>query len=126
MKENNLENKDVKKLIRKRKKKTKVSPIEKEIKLLIETGKVIIGSKKGIRELLVGNPKAVIYASNIPKELISDIEYYADEAKIIRLKFPGTSLELGKLCGKPFPVSLITVYSEGESNLSKLKEFTSK
>ncbi len=120
------EEKKVKKLVRKRKKKTKVSPVEKEIRLLIETGKVLIGSRKGLRELLVGNPKAVIYASNIPEELINDIEYYADEGNITRLKFPGTSLELGKLCGKPFPVSLITVYDEGESNLSKLKKLTSK
>ncbi len=126
MEEEKVEKKKVKRLVRKRKKKSKVSPIEKEIRLLIETGKVLIGSRQGIRELLIGNPKAVIYASNIPKELILDIEYYADEGDIIKLRFPGTSLELGKLCGKPFPVSLITVYDEGESDLSKLKKLTSK
>ncbi len=109
-----------KRLARKKKKKGKINPVEKEIRLLIESGDVLIGSRKGLKELLIGNPKAVIYASNLKKELLSSIDYYANHAEIIKVKFNGTSLDLGKLCGKPYPVSMLVVFDEGEADLDKL------
>jgi large subunit ribosomal protein L30e len=35
-------------------------------------------------------------------------------------KFPGTSLELGAACGKPFAVSVLTVLAPGESSIMSL------
>lgn len=117
---------EVKLKARKREKKEKTSPLERELKLLVETGKIVVGLRKNIKEILLGNVKAVIYASNIPKENLENIRKFASVSNIPAFQFKGGSLELGRLCGRPYPISVIGVYDEGESNLEKLAQLFSK
>jgi large subunit ribosomal protein L30e len=36
------------------------------------------------------------------------------------IQFEGNSMELGSVCGKPFPVSVLSVFEEGSSNILEL------
>jgi|GEM_PF-226566 len=111
--------------IRKREKKEKISPLEKEIRLLIESGKIGFGTRKGLASVLLGKAKGIIFAANIPRETVEDITYYSSlEKGLAQLPFAGTSIELGKLCGKPYPVSVIAIYEFGETSKEKLEKLT--
>jgi large subunit ribosomal protein L30e len=112
-------------ITRKREKKEKISPLEKEIRLLIESGKIGFGTRKGMASVLVGKAKGIIYASNIPRGIMDDIQYYGGMEKgLARLPFSGTSVALGKLCGKPYPVSIIAIYDFGETTKDRLEKLT--
>ncbi len=108
---------DSKRLARKRQKKTKVSDIEKNLSLLLDTGEVVLGSREGMKTLMLEEAKAVVYAENIPENTKQDFLKYAEMAGIKAIEFKGSSLKLGKLCGKLFPVSVIVVKEFGEAEL---------
>jgi large subunit ribosomal protein L30e len=112
-------------VVRKREKKDKISPLEKEIRLLIDSGKVVFGTRKWLSSVILGKAKGLVYASNIPRQTMDDLNYYASmEKKMATLPFAGTSVELGKLCGKPFPISLIAIFEFGETTKDKLEKLT--
>jgi len=112
-------------VVRKREKKEKISPLEKEIRLLIDSGKVEFGTRKGISSVLLGKAKGLIFASNIRRETSDDLNYYSSmNRKMATLPFSGTSMELGKLCGKPFPISIIAIFEFGETTKDKLEKLT--
>jgi large subunit ribosomal protein L30e len=112
-------------ITRKREKKEKISPLEKEIRLLIDSGKVEFGTRKGISSVLLGKAKGLIFASNIRRETMDDLKYYSSmDKKMATLPFSGTSMELGKLCGKPFPISIIAIFEFGETTKDKLEKLT--
>jgi large subunit ribosomal protein L30e len=56
----------------------------------------------------------VIVASNVSKPNAEALAKF-ENAPIY--KFPGTSLELGAACGKPFAISVLTVLAPGESQI---------
>ncbi|MBN2014103.1 MAG: 50S ribosomal protein L30e [Candidatus Altiarchaeota archaeon] len=88
-----------------------------EISSVIKTGKTVIGSKETTKSLLIGNPKLVILSSNCPEEERESITYYS---KLVNVPLEVTkedSIELGSICGKPFPVSAIGVLESGESDI---------
>ncbi|MCX6774184.1 MAG: 50S ribosomal protein L30e [Candidatus Micrarchaeota archaeon] len=119
------EKKKRKAITRKREKKEKISPLEKEIRLLIDSGKVEFGTRKGISSVLLGKAKGLIFASNIRRETLDDLNYYSSmNKKMATLPFSGTSMELGKLCGKPFPISIIAIFEFGETTKDKLEKLT--
>ena len=106
------------KVIRKRKsKKEKENPLSSAIRLAVESGKVGFGSRKGMKELLLGSVKLVVLAGNVPPALAEDVKRYGQISEIPLVDFPGTSLELGSICGRPFPVSVLAIYDEGVSNI---------
>ncbi len=107
-----------KKVVRKRKsQKERENPLSAAMRLAVESGKVEFGSKAGLRDLLLGKTKMVIVARNAPKPLREDVEKYGKLSGVPVVEFPGTSIEMGSICGKPFPVLLLTVRNEGVSNI---------
>ena len=94
--------------------------LDNEIKLLLKTGKVLIGARKSVRALKLGKAKAVIIASKIPKWIEEDVKYYAKLGNVPVIKFSGTSYELGTVCGKLFPITTIAVLDPGESGIMEL------
>lgn len=96
--------------------------LESELKMVLKTGKVIIGSKQTIKYVKLGKAKMVILAANAPPNIRNDILYYAKLSNIPVYIYKGTSVDLGVLCGKPFMVSAITILDEGESRILELVE----
>ncbi|MCK4319557.1 50S ribosomal protein L30e [Candidatus Micrarchaeota archaeon] len=107
-----------KKVIRKRKsRKEKENPLQKAVRLVVESGEVDFGTRKGIKKSLLGKARMFVVASNIPKDSMQDITYYSKVSAIPVIIFEGSSKELGSVCGKPYPVSILTVYKEGVSEI---------
>lgn len=97
--------------------------LKDDISSVIKTGKVVIGSKRAIKTLLIGNPKLIILSSNCPDNVREEIIYYSRLSEIPYSIIKDDSIELGSICGKPFPVSAIGIVGGGESDiLTKFKK----
>jgi large subunit ribosomal protein L30e len=83
----------------------------------IDSGKVTLGSKKVMKELLVGSPKLVILSSNSPTATRERVIYYSMLADVPYYMAQEDASELGSICGKPFGVSAVCVLDEGESGI---------
>jgi large subunit ribosomal protein L30e len=94
--------------------------LSKELKVALKTGKVEVGYKTGLKN--IGNKKAklIVVSANTPADLFSKIKSAAGEIPFY--KYPGSSWELGGLCGKPFRVTTITIIEPGESGILKLEK----
>lgn len=88
--------------------------------MAISTGRLYLGSKMAVRELRRGRAKMAIISSNCPEEIRERIESYGRLAKVPVLINPKDSLDLGVLCGKPFPVSAIVINDPGDSRILSL------
>ncbi len=107
-----------KKVVRRRKsKKEKESPLIGAIKLVVESGKVGYGSRSSMR----GRARAKLYvlARNTPAAIRSRLLKLAG-SEVAVIEFEGSTIALGNVCGCPFPVSVLTVYSTGSSNILEL------
>ena len=91
--------------------------LNREIRQAVTTGKVILGSDKGLKSLKLGQAKLVILAVKCNEIVRADVEQYAKLAGIPIHIYPGDSTELGLACGKPFLVNVMTVVDPGSSNI---------
>jgi len=91
--------------------------LSEELGRAISTGKVIIGTDRSIKALKRGEAKLVIAASNCPRQVLEDIQYYTSIGGAKFHVFKGDSKELGLACGKPFTVNVVAVVDPGESNI---------
>jgi large subunit ribosomal protein L30e len=90
--------------------------------MAINTGRIHLGSKVAIREIRRGRAKMVIVSSNCPVEAKEMIEDYVVFSNIPVLTHSKDSVDLGVLCGKPFPVSTIIINDPGDSKILELTE----
>lgn len=105
-----------KKVVRRRKtKKEKEKPLTAAIRLAVESGEIKFGARNSIKDSLLGKAKLFVVASNIPSEIKERVEHYSEVSGIPVIGFDGTTLELGSVCGKPFPVSVLSVHEPGAS-----------
>ncbi len=74
-----------------------------------KTGNLIIGYKKGRKYIKLNDAKLVIVASNAPEKIKREMERNSKIAGIRFEIFPGTSKELGILCGKPYPAAVLVI-----------------
>jgi len=90
------------------------------LSVCVKTGKTYMGIKETMRALLMGNPKKIIISKDCKdKDLI---EYYCKLSGTDYAKVNLSSLTLGEYCGKPFPVSSLTIINPGDSNILEIKE----
>ena len=91
--------------------------IKKQLNVAITTGKVALGSNQTINSLLHDNPKTVLISSNCPKEQRETITYYCKLANIHCTTLKENSAEIGSSCGRPHPISAVSILDQGESNI---------
>ncbi len=107
-----------KKVVRRRKtKKERENPLTMAVRLAVESGKVDFGGRAGISST---DPKLFIVANNAPGDIKAKIESRSKTSNVPLIQFEGSSMELGSVCGKPFPVSVLSVFEEGSSNILEL------
>ncbi|EWG07204.1 MAG: 50S ribosomal protein L30e [Candidatus Aramenus sulfurataquae] len=94
--------------------------VESEIKNLLKTGKVVIGSRRTLKKLKMGKLKAVIVVSTLRGDIMDDIVHYCKVSGIPFYKYPGSGWDLGTLVGKPFMISTIGVEEPGNSRILEL------
>ncbi len=108
-----------KKVVRRRKtKRERENPLTTAVRLAVESGKVEFGARSG----MAASSKAKLYvtASNTPAETRDKLAKMAKDADIPVIEFEGSSMELGSVCGRPFPVSVLSIFQEGSSNIMEL------
>jgi len=88
--------------------------------MAVKTGKVGFGSKDAITSTGFARAKMIILAKNIREADRDEILHNAGQSEIPVYVFPGSSLDLGAVCEKPFPVSAIVVREPGDSDVLKL------
>jgi len=93
-----------------------------EIRRAVDTGKVLFGFKSSEKSLLLGKAQAVVLSNNATKQVKEKVKAFSEMAKTPLIEFKGTGLDLGKTCGKPFNVSILTVIDAGNSKLLSMAE----
>ena len=96
--------------------------VNKQIRMAVKTGKVDFGSKTALSSATLGRAKLLILAKNCPTEYRENIVYDAEHSEIPIYIFQGSSLDLGALCEKPFPVASMVIREPGDSEVLKLAE----
>ncbi|KUK04890.1 MAG: large subunit ribosomal protein L30e [Methanosarcinales archaeon] len=87
--------------------------LNKELMSAVKTGKVLLGSKQSLKAVSAGNAKLVVVASNCPPSVKRRLE----EANVPIIRFDGTGVDLGTVCGKPFAIAALAIVEEGESEI---------
>ena len=91
--------------------------LDKVIKSALKSGKVFYGTKQTVNSAKTGKAVTLIQASNCPEEIKNEIKSYADKSKIPVYTYPGSALDLGLMCGKPFIVSAMTIRTLSDAEL---------
>jgi len=91
--------------------------LNKSLRLAIETGKVCMGSSEAQKAISAGSAKLVILSSNCPE----DSAKMARESDAPVHSFKGNNAVLGAACGRPFPISTVTIIDGGNSDVLTLK-----
>ena len=91
--------------------------VERGIRVAVDTGDVTLGSEKSIQSLKLGKGRLAVVAANSPKEILEDVEYYANLSEIPFIVYEGTSVDLGSVCGKPFTVATLIINDPGDSTI---------
>lgn len=81
--------------------------LTKTIQEKVKGNQVILGYNRVIKAIKVKSPELIVIADNISKEKREAIEHNAKIAKIDVKVFGNDSINLGLICGKPFPVSVL-------------------
>lgn len=91
--------------------------LAKSIRLAVDTGKTVLGSDRAKKLAITGGAKMLLVAKNCQPSVKQDLMHYCSLASVPVVEFPGTSIELGVVCGKPFPISAISVIEAGNSDI---------
>ena len=86
--------------------------IARALKAAATTGEVRYGLSQTLRAVKSGEAKLVVVSSNCHAK--DDI---ASAGSTKTLEFPGTNVELGAACGKPYAISALAVIKPGDSNI---------
>ncbi|MDR2699775.1 MAG: 50S ribosomal protein L30e [Nitrososphaerota archaeon] len=96
--------------------------IDKAIALAVKTGKVSFGANSALQNAKTGKAKLILLASNCPKSIKDDIEYYGKISKVPVMTYRGTSMDLAEVAGKLFIISALSIRESGDSDILKAIE----
>ena len=86
-----------------------MTDLTKIIQEKVKLNQVIFGYNQVIKAVKLKNPELVVIANNAPKEKKDTIEHNAKIARISVKNFENDSVNLGLICGKPFPVNVLAI-----------------
>ncbi len=94
--------------------------IQFQLQRAMRTGRVLLGFRESEKSLLNGRAKLIIIAANARPDVRDRIEHLSRVGGVPIYHFPGTSLELGSLCGRPHAVSVISIEDPGDSSILEI------
>jgi large subunit ribosomal protein L30e len=94
--------------------------IDKAIATVVKTGKVSFGSNIALQNAKTGKAKMIVLASNCPKDIKEQVEYYGKISKVPIMTYKGTSIDLATVCNKLFIISALSIRETGDSEILKL------
>jgi len=80
-----------------------------EIKKIVQTHKVVIGTEESIAQLKRGKVEKILISSNCPATILADIAHYAELSNAEVIQAPFTNEELAVICKKPFSISVLSI-----------------
>jgi large subunit ribosomal protein L30e len=83
--------------------------LNRALRTAAKTGEVQFGVAQANKAIETNRGKLIVIASNCPAPELKE------QTAIPVVEFPGTNVELGTACGKPFSVSAVTIISPGDS-----------
>ncbi len=89
--------------------------INKVLRNVLTTGKVVIGGRQTIDAVKNGKAQVVVLSSNCLAETVNEMK----GAPVIN--YPGTGVDLGVACGKPFAIAALAVLEPGDSEILSLR-----
>mmetsp|Transcript_25360 Transcript_25360/g.33096 ORF Transcript_25360/g.33096 Transcript_25360/m.33096 type:complete len:127 (+) Transcript_25360:355-735(+) len=92
------------------------------LKLVMKSGKAILGYKATVKSLRRTKSKMILISSNCPPLRKSELEYLAMLAKTPVHHYTGDNSALGTACGKFFNCSVVSVLDGGDSDILTAKE----
>jgi len=98
------------------------SELDRGLEIVLRTGKVEWGRKKAKQAVERGNVELIVVARNIPEDQKEELEYYARLSGVRLVEYPGTSWDLGEVCGRPHMISAVLIKDIGDSKLRELSE----
>lgn len=84
------------------------------LRTALSSGTVVLGVRQCRKALDGGEARMVIIARNCPDG------YLRSQEDVPVREFPGSNVELGAACGKPFSVSAVAVIDPGKSPILKI------
>jgi large subunit ribosomal protein L30e len=93
------------------------SSLSAAIRQCVESGKVELGTNRGLKKALSGKAKLLVVAANCPAEALADAAAYCKLSGVPFVKFGGTSMELGTVAGRPHSVAVLAVLDAGNSGI---------
>ncbi len=94
---------------------------ENELRRAVDTGKVKFGYRNAEKNALAGKGKLLVVSAGIPKQRKERLSYLARLSGIPFHESKKSPLNLGSVCGKPFPVSAMVVFEQGKSRVLSIK-----
>ncbi len=94
-----------------------MADLARDIRLAVDTGKVVFGAKEVMKAISGNSAKLVVVATNGEKNAIRDIAHTCNVAGLRSVKLEGSSVYLGTICGKPYPISAIAIIEPGHSGI---------
>jgi large subunit ribosomal protein L30e len=88
------------------------------LKVALETGTVKLGVEESRAAVEAKKAKMLIVASTCPDERLVRERAIG---KVPVFHYPGTAVELGQACGRPFPVSAMAILDAGASAILTLE-----
>ncbi|MCT8336213.1 50S ribosomal protein L30e [Methanoculleus sp. Afa-1] len=79
----------------------------------VKTGTVLLGQNKTQESIEEGKAKLIVVARNSPES----VKNLVNEIDIPVYVYEGSSVQLGKACGRPYVVSALAVVEPGESDI---------
>lgn len=96
-----------------------MADLNKDIRLAVDTGSVVLGARELMKAVSGKKAKLVVVASRGKSDSVNDIMHVCKVAEIKTLKFEGSSMDLGAVCGRPYSVNGLAVIEAGNSNILK-------
>ncbi|UCE81452.1 MAG: 50S ribosomal protein L30e [Methanobacteriota archaeon] len=90
--------------------------VARALKTASTTGEIRFGLEQTRKSLRSGEAKMVIVSSNCPAK-----NEFNSMGAARTYVFPGTNVELGAACGKPFAISALAIVKPGDSNILSLQ-----
>uniref|UniRef100_A0A6U3RAZ0 Ribosomal protein eL8/eL30/eS12/Gadd45 domain-containing protein n=1 Tax=Ditylum brightwellii TaxID=49249 RepID=A0A6U3RAZ0_9STRA len=100
-----------------KKAKKQAESMNSRLKLVMKSGKAILGYKASVKSLRQTKSKMVLIASNCPPLRKSEVEYLAMLAKTQVHHYSGDNTALGTACGKFFNCSVLSIMDAGDSDI---------
>nr|MDO8084481.1 50S ribosomal protein L30e [Candidatus Sigynarchaeum springense]MDO8117383.1 50S ribosomal protein L30e [Candidatus Sigynarchaeota archaeon] len=107
--------------------KSKMALLNRNLRILVKTGKIVMGEKNVLKQLRTGQMKLLIIADNLPVPYKNELLHHVSlqTRKIEVFTYPGSSIDLGNQAGRPHSVASIGVEQAGDSKIiDVVKEFS--